>query len=43
MHPRRAPWYRWLVLIPGSPLITVVGLIWLIQRAFNVDFGMPSS
>jgi len=40
---RRSPWYRWLVLIPGSLLITVVGLLWLIQRAFGVDFGIPSS
>jgi hypothetical protein len=31
------------VLIPGSLLITVVGLLWLIQRAFNVDLGIPSS
>jgi hypothetical protein len=40
---RRSPWYRWLVLIPGSLIITVVGLLWLIQRAFNVDLGIPSS
>ena len=40
---RRSPWYRWLVLIPGSLFITVVGLLWLIQRAFNVDLGIPSS
>ncbi len=40
---RRSPWYRWLVLIPGSVFITVVGLLWLIQRAFNVDLGIPSS
>jgi len=40
---RRSPWYRWLVLIPGSAFITVVGLLWLIQRAFDVDLGIPSS
>ena len=40
---RRSQWYRWLVLIPGSLFITVVGLLWLIQRAFNVDLGIPSS
>jgi hypothetical protein len=40
---RRSPWYRWLVLVPGSVFITVVGLLWLIQRAFNVDLGIPSS
>jgi hypothetical protein len=31
------------VLIPGSLFITVVGLLWLIQRAFNVDLGILSS
>ena len=40
---RRSQWYRWLVLIPGSLFITVVGLLWLIQRAFNVDLGIASS
>ena len=40
---RRSPWYRWLVLIPGSLFITIVGLLWLIQRAFDVDLGIPSS
>ena len=40
---RRSPWYRWLVLIPGSLFITVVGLLWLIQRALNVDLGIASS
>ena len=40
---RRSPWYRRLVLIPGALLITVVGLLWLVQRVFNVDLGIPSS
>jgi hypothetical protein len=40
---RRSLWYRWLVLIPGSLFITIVGLLWLIQRAFDVDLGIPSS
>jgi hypothetical protein len=40
---RRSAWYRWLVLIPGSAFITVVGALWLIQRAFDVDLGIPSS
>ena len=40
---RRSPWYRWLVLIPGSLFITIVGLLWLIQRAFDIDLGVPSS
>lgn len=40
---RRSPWYRWLVLIPGSVFVTVVGLLWLMQRAFQVDLGVPSS
>jgi hypothetical protein len=31
------------MLIPGSLFITVVGLLWLIRRAFNVDRGIPSS
>lgn len=34
--------YRWLVLIPGSLLITLIGLWWLVQRAGNIDLGMPS-
>jgi len=36
-------WYRWLVLIPSSLFIRIVGLLWLIQRAFSVDLGIPSS
>jgi hypothetical protein len=40
---RHSRWYRWLVLIPGSLFITVVGLLWLVQRAFNADLGIPSS
>ena len=40
---RRSQWYHWLVLIPGSLFITIVGLLWLIQRAFNVDLGIASS
>lgn len=38
---RRSRYYRWLVVVPGSLLITVVGLLWLIQRAFDVDIGIP--
>ena len=37
---RRSRWYRWLVLIPGSVFIAGVGLLWLIQRAFNIDLGV---
>ncbi|MEO8384385.1 MAG: HupE/UreJ family protein, partial [Betaproteobacteria bacterium] len=37
---RRSWWYRWLLLIPGSAFITGIGLLWLIQRAFNVDLGV---
>lgn len=40
---RRSRYYRWLVVVPGSLFITVVGLLWLIQRAFDVDLGIPSS
>jgi hypothetical protein len=31
------------VLIPRSLFITVVGFLWLIQLAFNVDLGIASS
>jgi hypothetical protein len=37
---RKTPWYRWLVLVPGSLLITVVGLIWLVQRLAGIDLGI---
>jgi len=37
---RRTPWYRWLVLVPGSLAITLVGLVWLIQRAWGIDLGI---
>ena len=37
---RRLWWYHWLVLAPGSLFITIVGLLWLIQRAFDVDLGI---
>jgi len=40
---RRSVYYRWGVLVPGSLFITVVGLLWLIQRAFAIDLGIPSS
>ena len=40
---RRSAVYRWGVLVPGSLFITLVGLLWLIQRALNVDLGIPSS
>jgi hypothetical protein len=37
---RRTVWYRWLVLVPGSLLITAVGLIWLVQRLGDIDLGI---
>ncbi|HYI87301.1 MAG TPA: HupE/UreJ family protein [Burkholderiales bacterium] len=36
---RRSRYYRWLVVIPGALIITVVGALWLVQRAFDVDFA----
>lgn len=38
---RRSPWYRRLVLIPGSLLVTLAGLSWLIERGLGVDLGVP--
>ena len=38
---RRSIWYRWLVLIPGSLLVTLAGLAWLIERGLGVDLGVP--
>jgi len=29
---RRSRLYRWLVFVPGSVIITIVGLVWLVQR-----------
>lgn len=40
---RQSKGYRWFVLIPGSLFITIVGLLWFIQRAFDIDLGIPSS
>lgn len=34
--------YRHLVLIPGSVLIALTGLWWLVQRAGNVELGFPT-
>lgn len=38
---RRSRYYRWLVVVPGSLFVTIVGLLWLIQRTFEVDLGIP--
>jgi hydrogenase/urease accessory protein HupE len=40
---RRSRIYRWLMVMCGSLLIALVGLLWLIQRALNVDLGVPLS
>jgi HupE / UreJ protein len=37
---RRSPWYPQLVLVPGALGITLVGLVWFIERAFDVDLGI---
>ena len=37
---RNTAWYRWLVLVPGSLAITVVGLLWMVQRIWDIDFGI---
>ena len=39
---RHNPVYRRLVLLPGSALIAVIGLWWLVQRAGNIDLGFPA-
>jgi hypothetical protein len=36
---RRSRIYRWLVLVPGSILITLVGFAWLVQRGGGIDLG----
>jgi len=33
--------YRWLVLVPGSLLIALIGLWWLVQRATGIELGLP--
>ncbi len=38
---RHSRLYRWLVFIPGSLLITVIGLLWLIERGGAIDLGLP--
>ena len=38
---RRSVWYRRLILIPGSLLVTLAGLSWLIERGLGVDLGIP--
>lgn len=40
---RRTWAYRWGVLMPGSLFTAATGALWLIQRALNVDLGVPSS
>jgi hypothetical protein len=40
---RRSVYYRWGVLVPGSLFITIVGALWLTQRAFDIDLGIRSS
>lgn len=38
---RRSPWYRRLVLLPGSLLVTLAGLAWLLERGLGLDLGVP--
>lgn len=37
---RKTLWYRWLVLVQGSLAITVIGLLWLVQRIWGIDLGI---
>ena len=37
---RTTAWYRWLVLLPGSLVISLIGLLWMVQRIWNVDLGI---
>lgn len=37
---RHTGWYRWLVLVPGSLAITVIGLLWMVQRIWDIDLGI---
>lgn len=36
---RKTLWYRWLVLVPGSLAISVVGLLWMVQRIWGIGLG----
>jgi len=38
---RHSIWYRRLVLVPGSLLVTLAGLSWLIERGLGIDLGVP--
>ena len=38
---RKTAFYRRFVLLPGSSLVSIVGLCWFIERAFGVYFGVP--
>lgn len=38
---RRAPLYRYAVLLPGSALVAVAGLVWLLDRAFAMGWRLP--
>jgi HupE / UreJ protein len=38
---RKTVFYRKFVLVPGSAVVTVVGLAWFVERSFNVYFGVP--
>jgi hypothetical protein len=37
---RKTAWYRWLVLVPGSLAITLIGLLWMVQRIWDIDLGI---
>jgi hypothetical protein len=38
---RHTAWYRRLVFVPGSLLVTLAGLAWLLERGLGVDLGVP--
>jgi hypothetical protein len=38
---RRSVWYLRLVLWPGSALVALAGLVWLLDRAFALGWPLP--
>ena len=37
---RYSRWYRWIILLPGSAAVTLVGAIWFLERAFDLQLGV---
>jgi hypothetical protein len=38
---RRATLYRRAVLVPGALAVSLIGLMWFLERALSVDLGIP--